>query len=339
MNSANAALLEVGRQLARQAGRGDVEGLTRLSGGRNNQVYRVEITGGEPLALKRYFRDARDRLGAEWSFVSHAWSRGVRTVPEPLVCDPGEQVALYSFVRGRKLLPSELSSRHVNAAINFVLAINERPRAVLAPGAEACFSLAEHIATVERRIARLGMLDTAIPHAADAQRLVSAKLLPAWTAVKARLEVAAAAAGLSIDAMVSPDACCLSPSDFGFHNALLDEAGVLTFLDFEYAGRDDPAKLISDFFCQPEVPVPQAFHVPFIDRLAKGLGLDSGAVARCRLLLDAYQIKWTCIILNDFLPLEAARRDFAGVGARAKRCAEQLGKAEAKLAALGALRA
>jgi len=48
------------------------------------------------------------------------------------------------------------------------------------------------------------------------------------------------------------DETCLSPSDFGFHNALVDPSGALSFLDFEYAGRDDPAKPVSDFFCQPK---------------------------------------------------------------------------------------
>ena len=55
----------------------------------------------------------------------------------------------------------------------------------------------------------------------------------------------------------------LSPSDFGFHNALLGPDGKLCFIDFEYAGWDDPAKLICDFFCQPQTPVPQA-HLGFI---------------------------------------------------------------------------
>ena len=134
-----------------------------------------------------------------------------------------------------------------------------------------------------------------------------------------------------MDQALSVEQSCLSPSDFGFHNALIDGARKLTFLDFEYAGRDDPAKLVSDFFCQPEVPVPLSLHGHFIDRMAEGLGLDAAGVARCRLLLDAYQIKWTCIILNDFLPLGAARRAFADTGAWAERCAAQLAKAAAKL--------
>ncbi len=312
--------------------------MARLAGGRNNQVFRVD-TEAAPVVLKRYFtdaRDTRDRLGVEWSFISHAWSRGVRVVPEPLACDRTEQAGLYSFIEGRKLTAAELAPAHVDAAIDFVLAVNAPPRPALAPASEACFSLAEHIATVERRVARLAMLDGEVPHVALARRLVAERLQPAWTTVKDQIVAGAAAVGLAMDATIPADQVCLSPSDFGFHNALIDDAGKLTFLDFEYAGRDDPAKLVSDFFCQPEVPVPLAAHEHFIERLTGGLRLDEASVARCRLLIDAYQIKWTCIILNEFLPLGAARRAFADPVAWTQRCAEQLAKAEAKLDLIGA---
>jgi aminoglycoside phosphotransferase (APT) family kinase protein len=333
VSETDTALLALAQRLTAQAGRSAPRALTRLAGGRNNQVFRLDTDDG-PLVLKRYFKDARDsrdRLGAEWSFVSHAWSRGIRVVPEPLACDPPEQAGLYSFVQGRKLAPTELTSAHVNAAIDFVLAVNERPRPTLAPGSEACFSLADHVSTIERRVARLAKLDDGVPHVDEARQLVP-RLQLMWDAVKTLIGAGMALEGLKMSQALGPDQQCLSPSDFGFHNALLDDTGRVTFLDFEYAGRDDPAKLVSDFFCQPDVPVPLSLHGHFIDRLAQGLGLDPAGVARCRVLLDAYQIKWTCIILNDFLALGAARRAFADTGAWAERCAAQLAKAEAKLA-------
>jgi hypothetical protein len=131
-----------------------------------------------------------------------------------------------------------------------------------------------------------------------------------------------------------PDQCCLSPSDFGFHNALADENGRVTFLDFEYAGRDDPAKLVSDFFCQPEISVPLNYHPGFLMRLADGLELDDAGRTRCRILLDAYRIKWSCILLNDFLPVGAARRSFADAGEWDIRCLKQIEKAQAKIGAI-----
>jgi Phosphotransferase enzyme family len=333
------SLLALASHLAESVGKGRARALSRLAGGKNNQVFRVETEAGAPLVLKRYFadpRDPRDRLGAEWDFLKHAWSRGIRAVPEPLACDAASHAGLYGFVAGRKLLASELKPAHIDAAIDFVLAVNARPRAQLTPGSEACFTLAEHISTVERRVARLATLDPDAPHAKEAQSFVSTRLLPSWNAVKSRLAAEAHAAGLALEQSLSPDDCCLSPSDFGFHNALIDDEGKVTFLDFEYAGRDDPAKLVSDFFCQPEIPVPLDYHATFIARMAEGFGLDEVGQPRCRMLLDAYRIKWTCIILNDFLPLGAARRAFADAGAWAVRYASQLTKAEAKLAGLKA---
>ncbi len=332
-----ASLLALADRLADSAGRGPARAVSRLAGGKNNQVYRVESAAGS-LLLKRYFtdpRDTRDRLRAEWDFLTYAWSRGIRSVPAPLAADATAHAALYDFVEGRKLRASELVPAHIDAAIDFVLALNASPRATLAPGSEACFVLSEHVATIERRIARLAILDPDVPHVREATSFVSGRLLPAWNTVKSRLVSGARAAGLSIEQMLGPDDCCLSPSDFGFHNALVDDAGKVTFLDFEYAGRDDPAKLVSDFFCQPEIPVPVSHHAHFIDRMTTGLALNEAAIARCRLLLDAYQVKWTCIILNDFLPVGAARRAFADAGAWDARCADQLAKAAAKLAALG----
>ena len=35
---------------------------------------------------------------------------------------------------------------------------------------------------------------------------------------------------------IDPAERCISPSDFGFHNALVDERGIVRFLDFEYSG-------------------------------------------------------------------------------------------------------
>ena len=48
-------------------------------------------------------------------------------------------------------------------------------------------------------------------------------------------------------------------------NALLAASDKkLRFLDFEYAGWDDPAKLIGDFFCQPAIPAPHSEFERFV---------------------------------------------------------------------------
>jgi hypothetical protein len=332
MSSDEGDQLPVAARLAQAAGLAHPIGLERLDGGKNNRVYRVDLAGGKNVALKSYYadpRDDRDRLAAEWSFLSFAWQRGLRDVPKPLAREMSSNAALYSFIRGRKLTAGEVSAGHVTAALDFVCRLNGLPRepAVLSPGSEACFTLGQHLATVERRIERIKTLDPAAPLRADAQYFVIRRLVPAWVSVRERILQASKQAGLAIDAELPSDQTCISPSDFGFHNALVGEDGTLTFLDFEYAGRDDPAKLACDFFCQPEIHVPLTHYDRFVEGLRAGLGLAEAHNTRCRLLLDVYRIKWLCIMLNDFQHIDAARRQFAQPSARAERCARQLEKA------------
>ena len=153
---------------------------------------------------------------------------------------------------------------------------------------------------------------------------------PAWERVRATLLDGAHRRAIGLDSRLDDAALCISPSDFGFHNALA-EGDRIGFIDFEYAGRDDPAKLVCDFFCQPEVPVPLVHMAGFARRLIAGLDLDPSHEGRCHLLLDAYRVKWACIILNDFLPLGSARRAYAEPARTDQRHATQLARAAAKL--------
>lgn len=310
-------------------------GLERLAGGNNNRVYRVDLEGGETVVLKLYHadpRDPRDRLAAEWSFLDYVWAHGVRSVPQPLARDASLQAGLYGFVPGRRLDAAEIDGDAVDQASDFVIAINSSTRDMqrLAPGSEACFSLAAHLATVDRRVARLDALDSAAPLAAEAAELVAGRLRPAWEEARRIILAAAGRHGIGLDAAVAPG--CISPSDFGYHNALADGSRQLAFIDFEYAGRDDPAKLVCDFFCQPQVPVPALHFDRFMAAIAGPLGLSGADRWRCRALLPAYRIKWVCIILNEFLAVDASRRTFADPGGdRLSRARRQLDRASLQL--------
>ncbi len=329
-------LLAVAKRLAQAAGWAPPIALERLEGGRNNRVFKVAVAGGPPLFLKSYFshpHDTRQRLAAEWRFLTYAWCRGIRTVPKPLAADWETHTGLYGFIRGRRLKPGEVFSSHVEAAAGFILALNASRRDIgtLPPGSEACFSLAQHIATIEGRVARLGSIDPNAPHRDRVERFARATLMPIWREVRARIAQEAARSGIALEAGLAVEETIVSPSDFGFHNVLIDDEERVVFTDFEYAGRDDPAKLVCDFFCQPEVPVPLEYYERFVAKVSRGLELGPVHEQRCRLLLDAYRVKWTCIILNDFQLVGTAQRAFARGNCWAERCEAQLAKAEAKI--------
>ena len=157
-------LREVAEELVRKAGVGKLRAIEPLAGGRNNRVFSIEAE--KRVVLKCYHhdpKDPRDRLRAEWDFVSYVQKRGVDNVPQPLAADPARHAALYSFVTGAR--PKDVGDALVRQAAEFATAINREPRqpSLLGPASEACFSLAEHLAAVERRVIRLRDLDTNIP--------------------------------------------------------------------------------------------------------------------------------------------------------------------------------
>jgi hypothetical protein len=73
----------------------------------------------------------------------------------------------------------------------------------------------------------------------------------------------------------------------------------------------------------------------FTQTLTAGLQAGQSLPERARLLLPAYQIKWCCIMLNEFARNDRERRDFAQGAATAEpRKIAQLAKARAALQGL-----
>jgi len=336
-----AGLPVVIRRLLGHLGYSEQVGIQSIVGGANNRVFRLNA-GDQSLLLKAYFRrsiDERDRLRAEFEFSKFAWESGVRSLPRPIGCDPESQTAVYEFIQGDPIKPGAVSGELVRQAVDFYLAVNGRREAahgLLGPASEARFSLAGHVDCVNGRVEALAGLPIARGIEGDAAVFVREQLRPAWTRIVEEGRNEAHRLGAPWEEEVPALDRRLSPSDFGFHNALLGPNGHVTFFDFEYAGWDDPAKLVCDFFCQPAVPVPVNYRESFIDALAQDIDDVGFLRSRIAVLWPVYRIKWICIMLNDFLPAGSARRRFAqsqSIGEE-QRKSLQLAKARARLQAL-----
>jgi len=287
-----------------------------LSASGNNRVFIVH-TDSEKMALKWYFNDAadtRDRLGTEFAFLDHAWRMGMRCIPRPIAKDPSENLALYEFVEGEKIDASKVDENLVQQAASFLAALNSPESrtagTALPPASEACFSVADHFAMVDARLTRLELMPVESAVEANAVELVM-RMNDFWSCTKAHLMLGCEPLGLKLETALTNSERCLSPSDFGFHNALLRPDGSVCFIDFEYAGWDDPAKAVGDFFSHPGVAVPHAEFEIFMAKVLKPFDHAEQMAQRTRLLEPIFQIKWCCIILNQFLPIAAKRRHFA----------------------------
>ena len=319
---------------------GAVRALAPLAGGANNRVFRVETSSTVAL-LKSYFRhpdDPRDRLATEFAFSQFAWQNGVRCIPQPLVCDRAAGLALFEFVFGRSLAGSTAGEAAVDQAIDFYRTLNRAKHhadaSALPAASESCFSLDDHFATVARRVTRLKTISVGNQLDVAARSFVETDLVDTWTRVLAEARRSAAAARLKFDVPLDAANRCLSPSDFGFHNALLANDGRLRFIDFEYAGWDDPSKLVCDFFCQPAVSAPIGAFQRFAHAVAAELPDPELHIARATLLFPVYRVKWVCIMLNEFLPVGSSRRTFSTAAELESRKLNQLAKARAALAAI-----
>jgi hypothetical protein len=307
--------------------------LEPLSASGNNRVFTLHCDA-ETLVLKWYFHDAtdtRDRLGVEYAFLEHAWNIGLRCIPRPLCKDKSAHLAVYEFAEGRKLQAHEVDASVMQQAAQFFASINSYQSRALASdlvdASEACFSVADHLSMVDVRLERLGCMPIESDVDRSAAEFVS-QLSLFWADTKTHILKGCSVLGLNPNSELSTTQRCLSPSDFGFHNALMRSDGSLCFIDFEYAGWDDPAKAVGDFFSHPAVAVPRDQFEPFMEQALAPFENAHEMAARVRLLEPIFQVKWCCIILNEFLPTAARRRNFANpvtdAGARKE---SQLGKA------------
>jgi hypothetical protein len=152
--------------------------------------------------------------------------------------------------------------------------------------------------------------------------------------VPAVLELRTRLADAKFEFELSDAVQTLSPSDFGFHNALRRPSGNLAFLDFEFFGRDDPAKMIADFLLHPAQSLTEEFKRVFAKKILKIFGADSRLAARLEYVYPIVGLKWCMIMLNEFVPTDFARREFAARDAvnLSEKKSIQLAKTKAMLA-------
>ncbi len=309
-------MLQATRRLLANAGRPNRDiSIVPQPGGRNNRAYRV-TAGGQHFFLKHYFRhpdDARDRFASETAFLRFCAGRGLTWTPRILAADESSGLALMEFVEGSSVTPAAVNEADVDQAIAFFRELNRHrddPSAQSLPlAADMRDTIAGHVALVDDRVRRLDRIPAGIPECDRARAMIQSRLIPIWATYRERL---ARAVAQESDQPVPRSNQALSPSDFGFHNARRRANGTLCFFDFEYAGWDDPAKTLADFFLQPAVPPPTSRYAAVECAMAETAGVPIERFApRAHLLYPVFAVKWCCILLNEFMPVDSARRGYA----------------------------
>ncbi len=293
----------------------------RISQGRNSRVYSVTVGGRTEFAAKLYAKPSSgqaDRLLAEFNALQFLWRNGVRDVPEPVASDSSVPIGIYRWVEGSRIPSEAVGWPEVDAACRFLAqltSIRSAPGAEgLLPAAEACFSLNAVIESVRGRLARFSGMKAGSAVYRECLLFLKDNIAPALeTAAPWAFEMAEAA-GLDTQAPLPLEQRTLSPSDFGFHNALRRPNGAIVFLDFEYFGWDDPAKLVADTLLHPAMDLPHNLKARFHAGLLRSLPSPDRLKAVVPIVYPLFGIKWSLILLNEFLKEGLVRREYAGGG-------------------------
>jgi phosphotransferase family enzyme len=292
----------------------DLADAQRIGTGRNSRVFRVTVHAPDlrerqqTFVMKFYRRDVgdtRERLLVEFGGLTFLWENGVRTIPHPVKADGNRNCAIYEYIPGESAGHGSIDAVDIDACVDFLAelkplrSVNGADRLPMA--SEAGFSIAAIEAGLRSRIDRL-RASQAWGDGAALHAWMAASLLPLFDNITAWGRAYARQAGIEWDTPIGRGARTLSPSDFGFHNAIRRPGRSLAFVDFEYFGWDDPAKTLVDFLLHPGMAVPEALKHRYADRLLAVFSDVPGLAARSRIVYPLFGLKWCLIILNDFLP-------------------------------------
>jgi len=291
------------------------DGIERMAGGGNNKLFKVTGDSGECFVAKQYFQQSTNptsRLDAEFGGLEFLWRYGVRQTAEPLACDRDQGVAVYRHVDGLPANDRTPEADDIGQAVGFLKRLRELaklPQAKDLPAAaEACFSLDDVLDNLRLRLNRLNNVEPQSPVFEELCALRDNEIAPA---LENMAESARARSERRSETAL--DACwrTLSPSDFGFHNAIRRGDGTLVFVDFEYFGWDDPAKTIADFLLHPAMNLSRQHGDIFLSQSLAAFD-DPGLSERLRTYFPLFGLKWVFIILNEFSPADWQRRVFSG---------------------------
>lgn len=273
------------------------DSLESLQGGINNQVF-ICKAGQQRFVLKGYqegLESGHDRFRAEVEFLNYARVVAPEFVPHLVHSDETSRSVVLEYIEGERFTEGTTPSQEdINQAVTFMRLLNRDLETgkdlVTDSAAEGFLRITEHLQNIEQRLDKMGTNHLPSHLRPEAKNLIESGRKRLKNLEDNALKLLAQ--GYCQD-LLDAEVRCLSPSDFGFHNAIRIADGI-KFFDFEFAGWDDPVKAVSDFDLQPRVPVK-----PSVQALRKALPEWSNQLlSRYNCLLPILRLKWCSIILG-----------------------------------------
>lgn len=285
-----------------------------LKHGGNNHLWKVITESGEYI-LKQYEPNCKpkwDRLGSEYRALTYLWSKGFREIPQPISIFKEENIAIYTYEQGVVLKPQEVNEKHIVQALNFIVkthSLKTEDKKSFGLAREPCLCVQDYSRCIERRFSylmdALSQNESAIGR--EAKILLMDKFAPRIAHLN-RMKIfkdKESREALSLEEQV------LATGDFGFHNILFSQEKMV-FTDFEYFGRNDPAKdilvfLHSDSARSISPNLKDKFLKEYLDKIPR----SEAILNRLKIVDPFVGLIWALIYLNIFLKADSYQKESA----------------------------
>ena len=291
----NKILFKKAQLFLSKLGYGKIKSIKEIKDGRNSQVYKL-IVDQYNFILKVYEDKKKIRINREKIFYEYLNKIEKNNTVNPLGFNIGLNMALYPYINGDKI--KKIRNNYIKKLVNFINQINKKKNFIKLPYAiDGIKNRKNHIKLCQYKINQMKKVKLNNETMKDFSFFLNNKILPKFKEIKKSFLNKNLYS--SYKTKLSKNEMIISPSDFGFHN-IIKSKNNFYFFDFEYAGLDDPVKLICDFFCQPDQSLTALQKKIFI----KNLSFKNHSFKQLELLtkifLPFHTLKWCCIILNEF---------------------------------------
>jgi hypothetical protein len=282
----------------------------------NNRIYKVKMKDGRKYAVKQYLRlkeDSRPRLQAEFGHLNALWKLGFQNIPQPILKEGNW--AVYSLIEGVSVKSIEL--QEMDEVFSFLSRLSDVSSKLrefpILRGSDSRACLGDYIDQIERRYNCIVQGAKASGLEKEIDDFLEQKLLPHKEFVFSKFYDSIESLGWDLRSPFEESQQMFSPSDLGFHNILAstNDKGGLFFLDFEYSGWDDPAKLLADFFHHVGQDVAWEHKWYLLEQFAAHRKQDPDFLKRWETVIDLIGLEWVLIVLNVADPNEMERKRFA----------------------------
>lgn len=282
---------------------GAVQNIVKLEGRGNSAIFRVQTSLGE-VSLKRYPHSLsptgvcyESRLGSEINACEFLEKNKFENIRHLKAYSTELNVAVFDWIEGQDI--KSISNSDILMASQFVASLyslsKNKTAQSLKNAKEACFSTSDIITQITNRekllaataLENLELRDFFLTEYYPLRNVIFefVKKNKLWD---------------DREVVLGRDFQTLSPSDFGFHNAIKGLDDNIYWLDFEYFGWDDPVKLVSDFIWHPAMSLTEDQKNIWLKQAFQIFGHIKFFEDRLKMHHLIFGLRWILIILNPF---------------------------------------